>query len=312
MEKVGTSKNKQEKYGLIFDIQRFSLHDGPGIRTIIFLKGCPLHCSWCANPESQLPHPEIIYNEEICIQCGTCIDVCPHRAVVKKNNQIVMIRSLCQHCGNCSQNCPTKAMQLKGEKMSIDQIINIVEKDKEFYKTSRGGVTISGGEPLFQANFLKKLLEECHIRGLHTVVETAGFASWSSIKAIIPYTDIFFYDLKIMNNDKHLQYTGVQNDLILNNLTKLQKETNQIVIRIPVIPGINDDDENVSLLTNFLKKIRFKKIDLLPYHFYGEKKYKMLGRSYALNFLEKPTKNAISQYRNRLRKHGFKVEIIDY
>jgi pyruvate formate lyase activating enzyme len=312
MEKVGTSKNKQEKYGLIFDIQRFSLHDGPGIRTIIFLKGCPLHCSWCANPESQLPYPEIIYNEEICIKCETCIDVCPHRAVVKKNNQIVMIRSLCQHCGNCSQNCPTKAMQLKGKKMSIDQIMNIVEKDKEFYKTSRGGVTISGGEPLFQANFLKKLLEECHIRDLHTVVETAGFASWSSIKAIIPYTDIFFYDLKIMNNDKHLQYTGVQNDLILNNLTKLQKETNQIVIRIPVIPGINDDDENVSLLTNFLKKIRFKKIDLLPYHFYGEKKYKMLGRSYALNFLEKPTKNAISQYRNRLRKLGFKVEIIDY
>lgn len=305
-------KKKKEIHGLIFDIQRFSLHDGPGIRTIVFLKGCPLRCSWCANPESQSPHPEITYNEETCIQCETCLSICPYHCITKKENQIVINRSSCQGCGICSENCPTKALQLKGEKMSIDRVMEMIEKDREFYKTSGGGVTISGGEPLFQIAFLRNLLKECYCHDIHTVVETAGYSSWSNMKSIIPYTDVFYYDLKMMNSEKHLEYTGVNNRLILDNLKKLQKEANHIVIRIPVLPGINDDNENLSLLTKFLKNIRFDEIHLLPYHYYGEKKYGMLGRSYALETLKKLTGSEISQYCNQLRRHGFKVKNIDY
>ncbi len=314
MEKLKLKNKKPVEYGLIFNIQRFSLHDGPGIRTIVFLKGCPMHCAWCSNPESQALHPEITYNEEICLHCETCIHTCSYRAIREKDNQIVIDRSRCQNCEDCSRSCPTKALQRKGEWMTVKQIIDIVEKDREFYKTSGGGVTVSGGEPLSQPHFLKDLLEECHLRAIHTVVETAGFALWSNLKAIIPFTDIFFFDLKILDNDQHLRYTGVPNHLILDNLKKLQKKTHQdqIVLRIPVIPGINDNDHHLLLLIDFLKKIQFKRIDLLPYHYYGEKKYKMLGRNYSLSHLEKPTIREMSRYRNRLTKNGFKVEIIDY
>lgn len=312
MDKQKLLENKTGKYGLIFNIQRFSLHDGPGIRTIIFLKGCPLHCKWCSNPESQLDHPGIAYNEEICIHCETCISVCPEFAITKKNNQIIIDRELCQYCGICSEHCPTKAMQLKGEKMSVEQVINIAEKDREFYNTSGGGVTISGGEPLSQPQFLKNLLEECQNSTIHTVIETSGYSSWANMKAIIPYTNIFFYDLKIMDSDKHLQYTGVRNNLVLANLKRLQKETDQIVIRIPVISGINDDNENLALLIDFLKNIRFKRIELLPYHSYGEKKYKMLGRNYSLEYLKKPTKKEMSLYSNRLKENGFQVKVIEH
>lgn len=196
--------------------------------------------------------------------------------------------------------------------MSLDRVMEMIEKDREFYKTSGGGVTISGGEPLFQITFLRNILKECYCRDIHTVVETAGYSSWSNMKSIIPYTDVFYYDLKMMNSEKHLEYTGVNNRLILDNLKKLQKEVNHIVIRIPVLPGINDDNENLSLLTKFLKNIRFDEIHLLPYHYYGEKKYGMLGRSYALKSLEKPTNKEMSHYCDRLKKDGFKVEIIDY
>jgi len=312
MDKRELLERGKGKYGLIFNIQHFSLHDGPGIRTIIFLKGCPLHCEWCSNPESQSGYPEITYNEEICIQCETCVSVCPKFAIKKKNNQIIINREFCDYCGICSNNCPTKAMQLKGERMSVEQVINIVEKDREFYETSGGGVTISGGEPLYQPKFLEKLLEECHNRNIHTVIETSGYSTWANLEAIIPYTDLFFYDLKIMDSDKHLYYTGVPNNLILDNLEKLQKKTDQIVIRIPVIPGINDDNKNLSLLINFLRNIRFRRIELLPYHSYGEKKYKMLGRNYSLEYLEKPTKKEMSLYNNRLKANGFQVKIIEH
>lgn len=312
MKKMIMSGQKQETSGLIFNFQRFSLHDGPGIRTIVFFKGCPLHCYWCSNPESQSPHPQLTYNEEICMKCATCIKICPNQAITKKkNNTIIINRSQCQNCGLCSQYCPTTALQMKGKYMTIDQVTKEIDKDIVFYKTSEGGVTISGGEPLFQHQFLKNLLKECHIRGIHTVVETSGVSLWHHIKAIIPYTDLFFYDLKIMDRKQHYKYTGSDNEFILENLIKLQEKTHHIVIRVPIIPGINDSDENLSAFANFLKTINFQRIDLLPYHRYGEKKYEMLGKLYLLKSLETPAKKEMSLYQEKLKKYGFKVKVVD-
>ena len=259
--------------GLIFDIQRFSVHDGPGIRTTVFLKGCNLRCLWCHNPESINPFPELQRYLYKCIGCGQCIKVCPNEAT--KN------REKCLNCGRCTKECFSGARVLAGSYMSLEEVLEVVERDKGFYIETQGGVTFSGGEPLLQKDFLREILKSSKNHGINTAVDTAGNIPWESIEEILPYTDLFLYDLKVMDEIKHKEVTGVSNKIILSNLKELSNRTSEIIIRIPVIPGINNSLKNMQATYNFLKELKgIKAVELIPFHKLGEGKYESLGIEY--------------------------------
>jgi len=299
--------------GRIFKIDRHSLYNGPGIRTTIFLKGCPLRCLWCANPESQKLHNEIMYNADICLNdCYECVETCPLKAIRKNNYQKIIIdRNICNNCGNCTLICPTKALFLTGLEISIEDAVNELLKDIVFYKTSGGGITISGGEPLKQKVFVLELLKNCKKNKIHTALDTCGYGEWNDLKKMLEYTDLVLYDLKIINAKKHKKYTGVSNKLILDNVKKISKiKFASLIIRLPLIPGINDSAEDIYELLNFLKDISFKRIDILPYHKLGISKYKMLGRKYQLIKTKIPEKNYINSIKLLVEEKGFEVKIV--
>jgi pyruvate formate lyase activating enzyme len=258
-------------HGLIFNIQRFSIHDGPGIRTTVFLKGCPATCWWCHNPESQSVHPEIMVREGRCLRCGACAEVCPdglHRAAV-----------CCLHCGRCAEACPTGARLLAGTRMGVDEVLAEALRDSVFYRESGGGVTFSGGEPLLQFPFLEELLRACREAGVHTAVDTCGFAPWDRLLAVAAQTDLFLFDLKSMNPERHYSATGVPNGPILENLKALAAVHGDIRIRIPVIPGFNDDPESLEALARMAASLpELPPVSLLPYNQLGFEKSARLGR----------------------------------
>jgi len=302
------SKKVQIK-GLIYNIQRFSLHDGPGIRTVVFLKGCSLKCIWCSNPESQYAFPEIMFNNKICIKCGKCAQVCTQNAIQIKNTRKRINRLLCCNCGKCSDVCPTNAIITVGKYMTEKELINEVEKDDIFYFSSSGGVTFSGGEPLNQAKFLKSVLKKIKSKGIHTAVETSGYTSWENLDSIIPYTDLFLYDIKHINNNQHKELTCCENDVILENLEKLSKKTNKIVFRIPVIPELNDTRYNFREIIKLAKKYNIKLLHLLPYHEFGIMKYEMLGREYHLKKLGNVSSSFLTKVKKIIERNKLKVII---
>jgi len=259
--------------GLVFDIQRCSVHDGPGIRTTVFFKGCNLRCLWCHNPESVNPFPELQKYPDKCIGCGQCIKACKYEAVGN--------RQKCINCVECAEACFSRARILAGKYMELEEVLEIAERDKSFYMESKGGVTFSGGEPLLQKDFLREILKESKHGGLHTAVDTAGNVPWESIEEILPYTDLFLYDLKVMDESKHKEATGVSNKRILKNLKELGNRTTEIIIRIPVIPGINNSLKNMEETLDFIKDLKsIKSVELLPFHKLGESKYESLGIEY--------------------------------
>ncbi len=277
--------------GIIFNLQRNQIHDGPGIRTIVFLKGCPLRCVWCCNPESQSVKPELFFYKSKCVSCGKCIEACPHNAGRIIDGSIIIDKTLCSRCDTiekCVDACPNLARQIRGEEMSTEDILRQVEKDRNFYFISGGGITIGGGEPLFQPEFVLDLLKCCRKRGLHTVVETCGYCRWENLENILEYTDCFLYDLKLINNQDHKKYTGVPNGIIFENARKLSKSISgrriQLTIRIPIIPGYTDSADNVAGIAGFVKEHikAAKEIEILRYHSYGYGKYQALGRKYDL------------------------------
>lgn len=296
-------------HGLIFDIQKFSVHDGPGIRTIVFLKGCPLECVWCSNPESQKFPREIMFNASKCIDCGTCIDVCPQNAIKEDNKRYRIDAKLCDLCGSCCEECPTQALKWSGQRLGVSEVLVEIEKDREFYESSGGGVTFSGGEPLGQLEFLKELLMACNKRGIHTAVETCGFTKWEHLETIISHTDLFLYDLKHQDSIVHEKMTGYDNRLILENLEKLSNTDANTIIRVPIVPGFNDSDKNLIETAKFLKKLHLKKIHLLPYHNYGESKYNMLGKDYSLKDLNALSEKDLKAIKQLFEKHGLTVNI---
>jgi pyruvate formate lyase activating enzyme len=254
--------------GMISNIQRFCLHDGPGIRTTVFFKGCPLSCKWCHNPEMISSKPELHIMETRCIDCGTCLEVCP-----EKNT------GTCRLCGTCVANCPTGARQLIGERLSVDELMKKLYREVLIYDQSEGGITFSGGEPLQQSKFLFEILQACGRCGLHTAVDTCGYSSFDTLKEIASYTNLFLYDVKLMNPIKHKQWTGVSNELILENLEKLTRIHNRIWIRIPVIPGINDNPDEMNVMARFLAPLaNVEQIHLLPFHRMGTHKQQQLQR----------------------------------
>lgn len=318
----------KEIKGLVFNIQRFTVHDGPGIRTEVFLKGCPLRCLWCDNPEGLRASQEVGVFSQRCIgidKCGRCLIVCPfskegENIFIIEDNKIVGInRNICTECLKCALACPANALIVWGKWMTVDEVMEEIMRDLPFYERSNGGVTISGGDPVVQWEFALELLKECKRRGIHTCVESALYANWAILEKFLPYTDLFLTDIKIMDPVKHKEYTGVSNELILENITKIAKLGKPIVVRIPVIPGLNDSIENIRKTGEFIVKnlgVAVKQVQLLPYHTLGYPKYKSLGLVYPLEKLEVPPKEQfkenVEHLAELLRSYGIKAVVGAY
>lgn len=296
--------------GLIFDIKRFSIHDGPGIRTTIFLKGCPLHCVWCHNPEGISPTEEFQFWSKRCIACHECIQACECHALTFVNEKPVRDDRLCQFCGACVEACPAEAMDLIGRKTTVQEVIREIETDVLYYDQSGGGVTFSGGEPLLQIDFLDALLQVCKVRGIHTAVDTSGYVKYEDLHRVRLWADLFLYDIKIINEFKHLKHSGFPNRRILKNLIELSKSGAEIIIRIPIIPGINDSSEDIDQLREFLEGMERKHpVQLLPYHSAAIEKYSRMNSTYTLLDVRSPTADRLSEIAEQLESSGLSVSI---
>jgi pyruvate formate lyase activating enzyme len=276
-----------ESKGLIFNIQRFSLHDGPGIRTTIFLKGCPLKCRWCHNPEGINIHPEILYKSFSCIRCESCIKSCPQSAILLKDGYIKIDRRECDLCGICTDSCSSNSLEICGRNRSVMDVFNEVIVDSEFYETSKGGITLSGGEPLVQYEFTKALITKFKENQLHVCLDTSGFVERNKFRKVLEMIDMLLFDVKTLNDIRHKQLTGVSNQLILRNLEESLNYNLDIIIRTPVVIGYNfiNLDQELYDHIKFLLEMGFVNFELIPYHRFGEQKYQMLGRKYDIKVI---------------------------
>ena len=298
-----------EPVGLVLNIMRFAIHDGPGIRTTVFLKGCPLHCWWCHNPESQSTEPEVIYFEERCVRSGDCVRACPHGALRLDQGRLLHDDARCQLCAECVSACSAAARQLAGRWMTVPEVLAEVLKDQVFYEESGGGVTVSGGEPLMQAAFVEPLLAACRAARIRVVLDTCGWADPEVLLRVRENVDLFFYDLKLMDSERHQRFTGVKNEVILQNLKMLAEQGSAVVVRIPVIPGVNDDGDTMDRISQFLLPLRLRRVDLLPYHRLGSDKYRRLHLPYGMEGVAPPSAEQMEALAARLRRDGFTVRV---
>ncbi len=291
--------------GFVLRFEGTSIHDGEGLRTVLFLKGCPLSCLWCSTPESQKLLPERGHISDRCVSCGVCVDSCPSQALSLANNTIVVDESRCQSCFECVSVCPQDALRGYGQKMTVEQALKEICKDEIFFFHSGGGVTLSGGECLHQADFTAGILRGCKLQGINTAVETSLHASWHHVKKILPFTDTLFVDIKHSDSGEHKKYVGVGNDLILQNLAKLDNTDLdfKLQLRIPLVPGVNDSDETLSEILSIAAKLKkLNVIEILPYHRLGVGTYAQLGRMYHFNRVPMPTPDYISERLEFIRK----------
>ena len=294
-----------EVKGVIFDIQRFCTHDGPGLRTTVFMKGCPLRCLWCDNPESQIMTLEVMYFEDKCTNCGLCLERCPTRAIKMVNEKVKIDRLLCDACGECISVCAPGALKVTGEYMSVSEVVEAVERDYPFYRRSGGGVTLSGGEPLMQPKFAQSILRECQTLGTHTVIETMGYQEWDVLSKVLPFINLVIYDIKHMDSQKHRAFTGVPNKLLLENVIKISRMNIPVLIRIPIIPGYNDSRDNIEATLEFARGIdTLIGVEPLAYHPIGAIKYERLGREYKLKDLQPPSEERMQKLNSMIKGLG--------
>lgn len=299
-----------EARGLVFSVSRASAEDGPGIRTVVFLKGCPLHCAWCHSPQSQDGlTPVLSFYEARCIGCGACLKACPNGAQTILNDKKVINRKRCTLCGRCVETCPTSALEFTGRWQSVAEVMAIVRRDAAYYKSSGGGVTFSGGEPLMQPEFLAAMLRECRREGFHTVIETSGFAPRPVIERILPLIDLFLYDVKHMDASRHLALIGVDNKLILQNLRRISESGASIWVRLPLIPGINDGENNLSAVADFVRGMPgIEKVSLLPYNVAAGARYLEIGKTFALEGLKAQPKEELKKLVEIFTRAGLSAE----
>jgi pyruvate formate lyase activating enzyme len=306
---VPADKLRMNESGLVFNVQKYSLHDGPGIRTTVFLKGCPLCCAWCHNPESQSARTEIVVLENRCAACGECRRACPFGQAATGKGPMPTDAAECLLCGQCAEACPTGARQMIGQRRTVAEIMEAVLQDRIFYEESGGGVTFSGGEPLTQPAFLKAMLEACRAGGLRTAVDTCGFACTDVLLDVAGLSNLVLYDLKLMDDARHRQYTGVSNAPILANLRALARAHQNIWLRVPVIPGINDRDEDWQAAAGFAAGLQgIRQVSILPYHKLGLFKSRRMHHPYSLESVEPPSLERMERAAEIFRKCGLDVK----
>jgi len=293
--------------GTVFNIQKFSIHDGPGIRTTVFLKGCPLSCSWCHNPEGIHPEKQIIWNKKSCIHCLKCIENCGKNAIQKIEDNIITDPKKCIKCGDCISVCPVNARSFTGNEMSSDELYEILKKDRVFYDESAGGVTFSGGEPLLQSEFVSEVSEKLRNDDISVAIDTSGYVPFEKFELVDPFSDIYLFDLKTMNEKDHIKYTGVSNKLIIENLRKLSGKGTRIIIRIPLVKGINDGYNNSRQTADLMNELNIKRIDLLPYHTFGKDKYYSISKIPVL--FEAPEDNVLNELTKIYEERNIEVRI---
>lgn len=300
-----------EASGVIFNIQRYAIHDGSGVRTLVFMKGCPLRCRWCSNPEGQNELPEIGFMESRCVGAATCgapcVAACPGQAVsLSTEGKPIIDRARCTRSGNCSRACYYGALQVIGRRMTVADVLAEIEKDRPFYRRSGGGVTIGGGEPLLQAQFVTRLLEKCRQRYLHTAIESSAFGSPQHLQQMLAHVDLAYFDLKHMDSEQHRKLTGVGNELILHNLKAVlaTQPPCEVILRVTIVPGRNDSEDNLSATARFATEVGCKKLELVPYHRLGASKYRLYGRQYELADLMPPSEQRMRELRNLVESFG--------
>ena len=301
----------KEPTGLVYDLQRFAIHDGPGIRTLVYMKGCPLTCLWCSTPQSQKMVLEIIHIEIHCKKCGRCVEACPVEVITLSEEEGVKIdRELCTSCGQCVEACPNQALELAGNHMTVEGLFREVDKDSPFYRRSNGGVTVGGGEPTMQHKFVAEFLRKCKQRYIHTAMETCGYVRWEHLEALLEQLDLVYFDIKHMDAHAHKELTGVSNERILENARRASA-IRPVIMRIPVVPWYNDSDDNISATARFASELgeNIKRIELLAYHKFGTQTYGRLGREYELTDVEPPGDDHMERLKEIVESCGVRAQI---
>jgi pyruvate formate lyase activating enzyme len=296
--------------GNVFNIQRFSIGDGPGIRTTVFLKGCNLNCAWCHNPEALCHKPELQFISQRCILCGKCVSICPNGVHSMEKGERKIDRSLCQNCGVCVEGCVSGALSIIGKLMDTEVVVEAVLRDMEYFRNSNGGMTISGGEPMLQKEFIKEILQKTKALGIHNAVDTAANVEWQDFEDILPWVDLVLLDIKIFDALQHKAYTGATNERIFDNAGRLSREAVDIIVRIPVIAGVNDTEENMKSTALMLKSFkRLKYVELLPYHNLGVEKLSRLGREGVVQSFESPSREKLLKLAECFKAEGLKTQL---
>ena len=299
-----------EPTGTVFRIARYAVHDGPGIRTTVFLKGCPLRCWWCHSPESQALREELVLKTDRCTRCGTCLPFCPEHAIQPAGDGgFVTDRDACARCGTCVRVCPSGAREMAGRLYTASELMSEIVKDILFFDESGGGVTFSGGEPLMQPAFLEAVLERCRDLRIHTAVDTCGLADQDALARISALTNLFLFDLKVADDERHREVTGVANERILANLRLLASAGAAVRIRVPLVPGVNDDQANIEAIGRLVASLGLARVDVLPYHRAGIAKYDRLNKEYLLPDTQPPSEAALAATVSTLEGFGLRVHV---